>query len=178
MLTTARASLAAVLPLLATPPPYHRHLPVQLVAPEPLRSSTSIRLDPSLTGRGTAPPQFWEQPPEHELPEELMGPWELQCDMSGYGAMWVELHETGKCSCTSRIGKGRKWSAVPTQPAGNWRLRFVLLDKLSRQLRWEGEVRPDDTRGVVVSGSIYGPPKRGSKAEAVVVGTFEGYRLG
>ena len=112
-------------------------------------------------------------PPEHELPEELMGPWELQSTVSGYGKMWVECGELGDCGCSPSIGKGRKWSAL-RQPGGAWRLRFVPLDKLSRPVCWEADVRPDDIRGLLVSGSVMGAPKRGSRGEPVVVKLYDG----
>ena len=124
--------------------------------------------------------QRWEQFADGEQPEELMGPWELQCTLSGAGAMWVELGENGDCSCAARVGKGRQWSARKL-PGDAWAVRFVVLDKLSRPLRWEGQVRPDDVRGMVVSGDVRGPPKRGaSKADTVngvVVAEFGGYKL-
>ena len=102
-----------------------RRAPPALMDGEFVRRETdSFRLPPS---------EFWEQPPLHKLPEELMGPWELKCSVSGVGAMWVELDENGRCSCSAKVGKGRRWSA--TQVDGYWRLRFVLLDKLSRPLR-------------------------------------------
>lgn len=123
---------------------------------------------------------LWEQPPEHVLPEELLGPWELRCSISGMSSIWVEFGEAGDCSCSSSIGKGRKWSAEP-QRGGAWRVRFVLLDKLSRQLRWEGTVRCDELRGLVVTGTVRGPPKRGASpaeiANGVVIGEFGGFRL-
>ena len=60
-------------------------------------------------------------------------------------------------------------------------MRFVTLDKLSRQLRWEGEVRRDEMRGLVVGGKVRGPPKRGASAaeveSGVIIGEFEGYKL-
>ena len=131
---------------------------------------------------GAERPKEWEQPPDFELPAELMGPWELQCSMPGMGSMWVELHEEGECSCSSRVGKGRRWSANPTDKGGEkWRVRFVLLDKLSRQMRWSGEVRRDELKGLVMSGEVLGPPRLGASqaevASGVVVGEFGGYQL-
>ena len=53
--------------------------------------------------------------------------------------------------------------------------------QLSRQLRWEGLVRPDDVRGLVLSGEVRGPPKRGASAAeiktGVVMGEFAGYQV-
>jgi len=164
--------LPTVLPTLLLSVP--RHAPVSLVAEPPMR--TPIPVDPY------RPPesQFWEQPSDFSLPEELLGPWEVQCTLSGFGAMWVEFAEDGECKCASRVGKGRLWSATP-MPGNSWRVRFVLLDKLSRPLRWEGTVQPDDVRGTVVSGNVRGPPKLGAtQAEmmhGVVVGEFSGYKL-
>ena len=66
-----------------------------------------------------------------------MGPWELQSSVSGYGTLWVELDETGRCSCSSRIGTGRRWSAT-RQTGDVWRVRFVILDKV------RGRVHKDD----------------------------------
>ena len=62
-----------------------------------------------------------------------------------------------------------------------WRVRFVILDKLSRQMRWEGSVRKDEVRGAVMSGKVRGPPKHGASAAqiatGVIVGEFDGYQL-
>ena len=127
-----------------------------------------------------APPLLWEQTPEGELPEELMGPWELKCTLPGAGDMWIELGEDGDCGVSSKLGKGRRWSAEP-QRGGGWRVRFVILDKLSRQMRWEGSVRKDEVRGAVMSGKVRGPPKHGASAAqiatGVIVGEFDGYQL-
>lgn len=162
------SAFGAVLPTLLLSAP--RHAAIGLVA-EPL-STDPYRPPPS---------KLWEQPADFVVPEELMGPWEVQCTMSGYGAMWIELCEDGACKCSAKIGKGRQWSATPIA-GGQWRVRFVLLDKLSRSLRWEATVQPDDTRGMVITGEVRGPPKRkaASKAEiehGVVVGEFSGYHL-
>ena len=132
---------------------------------------------------GGEPKKEWEQPGDFQLPEDLMGPWELQCTMPGMGSMWVELHESGECSCSSRVGKGRRWSAVPKgkTPGEAWLVRFVLLDKLSRQMRWSGEVRRDELKGLVISGEVLGPPRLGASKEevasGVVVGEFGGFQL-
>ena len=116
-----------------------------------------------------------------ECPEELMGPWELKCTISGFGDIWVELGEEGECSCSSKIGKGRSWSAEEKK-RGQYDLKFELADKMSRPLRFEGGVRKDDVRGLVVSGMVRGPPKLRQATEAerkrgVDVGEFSGYKL-
>lgn len=163
----SRAAFSAVLPLLVT-----RHRPPVAIADPPIMFGTS---DSDAAYRPPGP-QYWEQPEEHQLPEELMGPWELRSTLSGFESMWVDLDESGECSCSTRVGKGRRWSALQ-QPGGAWRLRFVVLDRLSRPLRWECQVVPDDVRGRVLRGIISGPPKRGSGAPdaAVKVGEFHGW---
>ena len=170
----ARGAIASLLPTLLCSRVHPAT--VRLLAGEPVRARVPVDGIEAL--RKAAAP--WEQPPEHELPEELMGPWELQCSVSGVGAMWVELGENGDCSCSSRIGKGRRWSAE-RQAGGLFRVRFVLLDKLSRPLRWEGLVQSDDTRGLIVNGEVRGPPKRGASVEqkvnGVVMGEFSGWKL-
>jgi len=126
---------------------------------------------------GFGPPKLWEQSQPSDLPEELMGPWELQCTVSGMSHMWVEFGEEGQCSCSAKVGKGRRWSA--TRGEGDvWRVRFVLLDKLSRPLHWEGFVEREETRGTIITGDVRGPPKaRSDTMTAVVIGKFRGYKL-
>ena len=107
----------------------NRHAAVRLEA----MPARNVRLPANLNDY-RPPNPIWEQGlPESEIFEELAGPWELQCSVSGMSSLWVEFDETGECSCSSRIGKGRKWSAV-AQPSSTWRVRFVTLDKLSRQV--------------------------------------------
>ena len=115
-----------------------------------------------------------------ECPDELMGPWELKSSVSGMENIWVELREEGACSCSSRIGKGKSWSAM--RKAGTWILTFTVSDKMDRPVSFEGNVKPDDTRGVVIDGMVLGPPKlRGAtaaqRARGVQVGEFSGYLL-
>ena len=120
-----------------------------------------------------------EQASGPETPPELLGPWELRCTVSGMSSMWIELGEEGACDCSSRVGRAREWSAV--RERGRWQLRFVLEDKLRRKLKFEAEVRTDELRGLVLIGSVRGPPKLGASVEAikrgVVIGEFEGYKL-
>ena len=117
---------------------------------------------------------------ESEQPEELMGPWELKCSVSGMESMWVQLEEEGILSCSSKVGKGCDWSAKK-QKRG-YKLSFRLNDKMSRPINFIGEVTPDDTRGLVVDGEVRGAPKlRGATAaereRGVVIGEFSGYML-
>ena len=119
-----------------------------------------------------------DDPDTQFRPEELLGPWELKCTISGFEDMWVELHEDGSCSCSSKVGRGVSWYAERIK--GRWRLRVVLSDKLKRPLTFEGSVRNDDDRGTGISGSVLGPPKllEASRAQAqsgVVVGEFAGW---
>ena len=116
-----------------------------------------------------------------EHPEELLGPWELECAIAGSSfGNWVELLEEGRCTCSSKVGTGQEWSAQ-RQPSGAWELHFVLLDKVSRPMMYDGVVHADDVRGTCVSGSVRGPPKRGAavadRQSGVVVGEFTGYKL-
>jgi hypothetical protein len=174
---TTRSAITAALCL------WGRCPDVSMSVSEPARARLSV--SPEVAAQASnmideyrPPSELWEQPPAFEVVEEVMGPWELQCTIAGMDRMWVELDESGSCSCSSRVGKGRKWSAE-LQRGGSWRVRFVLLDKLSRQLRWEGIVRRDDVRGLVISGTVRGPPKRGASAievaNGVVIGEFAGY---
>lgn len=117
---------------------------------------------------------------ESELPEELMGPWELKCSVSGMESMWVQLEEEGNVSCSSKVGKGCDWSAKK-QKRG-YKLSFRLNDKMSRPINFLGEVLPDDTRGLIVDGEVRGAPKlRGAttseRERGVVIGEFSGFLL-
>ena len=115
-----------------------------------------------------------------DLPPELLGPWEVQCSVSGFGDMWVELDGDGSCACKSSVGKGRNWGATRSR-SGRWKLSFVLEDKLKRPLLFEGDVRSDDVRGMAITGSVHGPPKLKAAAakgqRGVVMGEFAGYKL-
>ena len=97
-----------------------------------------------------------------QWPTELIGPWELRTTQPGSSSrMWVELADDRSCSCSAAVGKGSRWHAI--RRGGKWQLSFVLLDKLKREVKYEGEVREDDgtsSRRLVIAGSINGPPRR------------------
>jgi hypothetical protein len=119
-----------------------------------------------------------DDPDTQSRPEELLGPWELKCSLSGFGDMWVELHEDGSCSCSRSVGSGVSWYAERIK--GRWRLRITLNDKLKRPLTFQGAVNDDDDRGTGISGSVLGPPKLRGASDAevrdgVVMGEFAGY---
>jgi len=125
-------------------------------------------------------------------PECLFGPWELQTSLSGCEDTWVELEE-GKISCSAKIGRGKSWHAAPVtakqnemrrglleEPGGvpsEWRLQMTLLDKLDRPFILAGEVRPDEYKGIIISGEVYYPPRPNSRGGPNLVGEFKGYKL-
>ena len=109
-----------------------------------------------------------------QLPEEFVGPWELQCTLSGVGDTWIQLISDGSCSCGTKVGKGRHWTAI--RKSGEWRLEIVLEDKLKRPYTYEGLVGADDLRGTTLAGSVM----RGSSRERNLgpkAGEFTAYKL-
>lgn len=120
-----------------------------------------------------------DDPSMQSRPEELLGPWELKCTLSGFGDMWVELKEDGSCDCSSKCGKGVSWYAETVK--GRWQITFKLLDKLKRPLVFEGKINDDDVRGRGISGMVRGPPKLGATPQlikrGVDMGEFAGFHL-
>jgi hypothetical protein len=114
-----------------------------------------------------------------EWPEQLMGPWELRTTVSGMSDTWVELGEDGSCSCSSRIGKGRGWSA--SRKREGWSLSVNIVDKMSRPVTFEGEAREDETRIFAISGMVRGAPllraSAAERARGVEIGEFRGFKL-
>ena len=122
-----------------------------------------------------------EEPDFLDFPDALLGPWEIRSTMSGAQRMWVELGEEGELSCSSSFGTAKSWGAAALQRE-RWRLRFVLLDKLKRPIKFEGVIGDDtdEVKDLVISGQIIGPaPRRAAQAspKGVVMGEFEGFKL-
>ena len=113
-------------------------------------------------------------------PEELQGPWELKCSVSGMSDTWVELTDEG-CTCSSKVGSCVEWSAS-RESSGKWALSFTLNDKLKRPVVFDGIVGADEVRGTAISGSVTIPPARlgsdaSSQQRGKETGKFTGYKL-
>lgn len=153
----------------------------------PLRPLVHLPARAAVAHLSVSMPESTEQ--LEQWPTELLGPWELRTTQPGSSSrMWVELADDRSCSCSAAVGKGSRWHAI--RRGGKWQLSFVLLDKLKREVKYEGEVREDDgtsSRRLVIAGSINGPPRRmaGLSGAALKlqlergekVGEFEGWRL-
>ena len=119
-----------------------------------------------------------DDPSMQSRPEELLGPWELKCTLSGFGDMWVELKEDGSCDCSSKCGKGVSWYAETVK--GRWQITFKLLDKLKRPLVLRARSMTT-TFAEEDSGMVRGPPKLGATPQlikrGVDMGEFAGFHL-
>ena len=140
------------------------------LAPTIARARRPQCLDNAVLSEGT--PEAW--------PEELQGPWELKCSVSGMSDMWVEL-TNGGCACSSKVGSCVDWSAT-REASGRWALSFTLNDKLKRPVVFAGIVGTDEVRGTAISGSLSIPLPRlrqvaNSQKRVKEIGQFTGYKL-
>ena len=115
-------------------------------------------------GRGGAPLRAQVEA-ERESPPELFGPWEVRSSLSGAEDGWVELDEGGQISCSPKIGSARAWYAE--RRGSNWRIHMTLLDKLGRPNLWVGETRPDEYRGVSLTGRVSTPGREAGQGRGV-----------
>lgn len=159
-------------------------LPGNKMAPPRLRLATPIRAQSTEFEFGA-----WERinkmkndfkDPRDQHPEELFGPWELTCTVSGFESTWIELREDFRCDCSKKTGKCLTW-AVRGSP-GKWKMRFALADKLNRPIHFKCNAIFDESEGwYLADGQVIGPPKMSATEEerkkGLLIGLFSGFKL-